>query len=44
MMFGTAKNRVVKWRATFAVRQNSEKQQILDLRARLFGGSSDMVC
>ncbi len=44
MMCGTVENRFVEWRATVAVCQDSEKKRILDVRVRLFGGSSGTVC
>jgi hypothetical protein len=44
MMCGIAENRVPEWRATLAVCQNGGKKRVLDVRARLFGGSSGMVC
>ncbi len=44
MMCGTVENQFVEWRATVAVCQNSEKKRVLDVRARLFGGSCGTVC
>ena len=40
MICGTAENRVLKWRGTAAVCQNSGKKGLLDVCARLFGGFS----
>jgi len=44
MMCGTVENRFVEWRATVAVCQDSVKKRVLEVRVRLFGGSSGTVC
>jgi len=36
MMFETAENRVLEWRATVAVCQNGAKKRVLDVCAGLF--------
>ncbi len=44
MMFGTVENRFLVWRATVVVCQDSGKNRVLDVRARLFGGYSGAAC
>ena len=36
MMSGTVENRVLEWRATVAVYQNSRKRWLLDIAVQLF--------
>ena len=43
MMYGTAENRVLEQRAMVVVCQDSGKNRVLDVRARLFGCFSDTV-
>jgi hypothetical protein len=44
MMCGTVENQVLEWRAMVVVCQNGAKKRVLDVCARLFGGSSSAAC